>query len=79
MGCGANRTSGRDTVFRPPFQRAENTVIQTADGVISLSCILKRSNWRFRMRCISSMPDIVTAVFRKRLKPSITLPLDLTF
>jgi hypothetical protein len=30
------------------------------------------------MRCISSIPEIVTLAFLKRLKPSITLTLDLT-
>jgi hypothetical protein len=28
------------------------------------------------MRCISSLPEIVTAALRKRLKPSIALTLD---
>ncbi|KKB60909.1 hypothetical protein WM40_26395 [Robbsia andropogonis] len=31
------------------------------------------------MRCINSMPEIVTTVFLNRLKPSITFVLDLMF
>ncbi len=32
-----------------------------------------------RMRCINSMPEMVTGAFRKRLNPSITLTRDLTW
>lgn len=67
----------RDVVVRPPCQRAESIVIQTTGGSISLRGMSVRSNWAFRNRCISSMPQIVTAPFRKRLKPSIALILDL--
>lgn len=53
-------------------QRDERTAIQTEGAAVSLRCSFIRLNWPLRMRCMSSMPEMVVAAVLKRLKPSIT-------
>jgi transposase-like protein len=53
-------------------QRAERTAVQTEGTAVSLRGSFIRLNWPLRMRCISSMPEMVVAAVLKRLKPSIT-------
>lgn len=76
-GSGANFRFERETAYPLRHFQAERTAFQTVGIVMPLRRMSTRLNWPFRMRCISSMPEITTAAFRKRLKPSIALILDL--
>ena len=52
----------KEKAARSPLRRqGERSAFQTAGAVISLRCRLVRSNCAFRMRCASSIPEIVTA------------------
>ena len=67
---------------KPPVcastQQTESLAIQTTGAVVSVSRTSVRPSWPQRMRCISSIPEIVTVESLKRLKPSMTFVLDLT-
>jgi hypothetical protein len=55
----------------------ELTVLQIAGSVVFLRRNLVKQNWPLRMRCVTSIPEMVIAVLLKRLKPSITFVLEL--
>lgn len=61
-----------------PAHQAESTAFHNAGAAVSLrlACSL---NWPLRMRCISSMPAMMTAALLNRLNPSMTLIRDLMF
>jgi hypothetical protein len=63
-------------ISRIPY-RVDRTAFHTAGAAASLRPSFERSNWPLRIRCVSSMPEIVVAALLNRLKPSMTFVLDL--
>jgi hypothetical protein len=55
----ANSINGYETAFRRYRDQAARTAVQISGAVLPITLSLTNANWRFLIRCMSSIPAIV--------------------